>query len=69
MEWKLNDLTKESLKNIILRMAALLTEEQRQSLQELIEEYKGQKSEGEKLPVQVRMSQTLVEEKMRQIEY
>ena len=69
MEWKLNDLTKEGLKNIILRMAALLSEEQRQSLQELIEEYKGQKSEEEKLPVQVRMSQTLVEEKMRQIEY
>lgn len=68
MEMKLYSLTKEELQKVIKDMADFLSEEQCQKLQFLIEKVKDQKFEENPLPVQARMSQELVDEKMEQFE-
>lgn len=68
MELKLYSLTKEELQKVIKDMADFLSEEQCQKLQFLIEKVKDQKFEENPLPVQARMSQELVDEKMEQFE-
>lgn len=65
MKLGLNELSKKELQKIILKMETFLSEEQKQSLQKLVQECK--KSE-KNVPVQPRMSQEFVNEKMQQIE-
>lgn len=69
MEFKLDGLTKEKLQKVILDMTDFLSEEQCGRLQGLIEESRNQKFEEGQLPVQARMSQELVDEKMKRFEH
>lgn len=62
------ELSREELQNVILRMQEMLSEEQKQSLQEIIREYTKPDVDETSQPEQSRMSQELVEEKMRQIQ-
>ena len=68
MKLELDSLTKEELQKIIQDMAHFLSEGQYQRLQLLIEESKNAKTEEDQLSVQVRLTQELVDEKMRQFE-
>ncbi len=69
MELKLDGLTKEKLQKVVLDMMDFLSEEQCRRLQLLIEENRNQKFEENQLPVQARMSQELIDEKMNQFEH
>lgn len=69
MELKLDGLTREKLRKVILDMASFLSEEQCRRLQLLIEENRDQGFDEKQLPVQARMSQELVDEKMGQFEH
>ena len=62
------ELSREELQNVILRMQEMLSEEQKQSLQEIIRKCTKPDVDETSQPEQSRMSQELVEEKMRQIQ-
>lgn len=62
------ELSREELQNVILKMQEILSEEQKQSLQEIMRRCRKQDAGDTFQPVQARMSQELVEEKMRQIQ-
>lgn len=67
MEKKLKELSREKLSEIILKMSELLTKEQYQALEAIVEERISEGTEsGEKLPP-ARMSQEFVDEKMGQL--
>ena len=68
MEQKLKELSREDLLEIIRRMAKLLSEEQRQALEEMVEGYAPKAGESEKTPLPTRMSQEFVDEKMEQFQ-
>ncbi len=65
MELKLENLTVETLKSIIVSMTDFLSKEQCRTLQLLIEESRNQKPEEEHLPVPERMSQKFVDEETK----
>ena len=62
------ELSREELQNIILKMQEMLSEDQKQRLQAIMRECKKPNMDKTPQPAQVRMSQELVEEKMRQIQ-
>lgn len=62
------ELSREELQNVILRMQEMLSEEQKQSLQEIMRKCTKPDVDETSRPEQSRMSQELVEEKMRQIQ-
>lgn len=64
----LKKLSREGLQEIILKMSEIMSEEQQERLEKIIEEYVKESSAVQAYPVQVRMPQEIVDEKMRQIE-
>ena len=62
------ELSREELQNVILKMQEMLSEEQKQSLLEIMRECKKPDVDETSQPEKARMSQELVEEKMRQIQ-
>lgn len=68
MEQKLKALSRENLLEVIGKMAELLSEEQRQELDAMVEGYVPAEGEFEKTPIPARMSQEFVDEKMEQLE-
>lgn len=62
------ELSREELENVILKMQEMLSEEQKQSLQEIMRECKKLDVDETSQPVHTRMTQEFVEEKMRQIQ-
>lgn len=62
------ELSREELQNVILKMQEMLSEEQKQSLREIMRECKKPDVDETSQPEQAKMSQELVEEKMRQIQ-
>ena len=62
------ELSREELQNVILRMQEILSEEQKRSLQEIMRKCTKPDVDETSQPEQSRMSQELVEEKMRQIQ-
>lgn len=67
MKKKLKELSRENLQNIILDMAQLLSREQRQKLETLIDDCAAEKLLPEKKQLTARMPQELVDEKMEQL--
>ena len=67
MDADVKELSREELQNIILKVQEILSEGQKQSLQAIIRECKKQDAEGMSKPERARMSQELVEEKIKQI--
>ena len=65
---EVKELSREELQTVILKMQEMLSEEQKKSLQEIIKECKKTDVDETTQPEQARMSQELVEEKMRQIQ-
>ena len=63
----IKELSREELQNIILKMQEILSEEQKQSLQSIMRECKKTDVDEASQAEQVRMSQGLVDEKMKQI--
>lgn len=61
------ELSREELQNIILKMQEMLSEEQKQRLQEIMRECKQPDKDESLKPEQSRMSQEMVEEKIGQI--
>ena len=68
MEQKLKALSRENLLEVIGKMAELLSKEQRQELDAMVEGYVPAEGEFEKTPIPARMSQEFVDEKMEQLE-
>ncbi len=64
----LKKLSRESLQEIVLKMSEIMSKDQQEKLEKIIEEYGKETSALHESPVQVRMSQELVDEKMSQIE-
>lgn len=67
-ERKLEELSKDNLKQIILEMSDFLSGEQSQKLEALIEQSMRDNVEPERIRAAVRMSQEVADEKMNQIE-
>lgn len=63
----MQELSREELQNILRKLQEILSEEQKQNLQEMIRECKASNVDEILQPVQVRMSQELVDEKLKQI--
>lgn len=67
MEKKLEELSRETLQEIILKMTGLLSKEQYQTLKSMIEACKPESLKSKKTPLPTRMSQEFVDEKMEQL--
>ncbi len=67
IEQKLKNLTKENLQKVILELTRLLSADQRQELDKLLEDCASGPSEGRGAPVLSRMAQSFVDEKMEEI--
>lgn len=63
----LKELSRETLQEIVLKASELMSKEQLHQLEKIIEEYTRQTSAGQEHPIQIRMSQELVDEKMGRI--
>lgn len=66
MERRLEELSKDNLKQIILKMAESLSQVQYQQLEAVIEQYMRENLEPERIRAAVRMPQEVVDEKMKQ---
>lgn len=64
----IKELSKENLQEIILQMTENMSEDQQKRLEELVREYVGKLPADNEVPVNIRMSQELVDEKMERIE-
>ena len=64
----IKELSKESLEDIIFKLQEILSKEQKQELQKLVKKYKNKNGNKKQQPIQVRMSQELVDEKISQIQ-
>lgn len=68
MREKIKKLNQEELRQILLKMVELLSEEQQKTLNTMICEYMTAESKTEQKPAESRMSQAFVDEKMSQIQ-
>ncbi len=68
MKQKLDQLGKENLRQIILKMGEFLSREQYGQLERMVDEYISKDTEPEKAQIPTRMSQEYVNEKMSRIE-
>lgn len=68
MEQKLKGLSNDKLREIILEMAGLLTQEQVRKLETVIEKYAGRGEKNSGIPSPARMSEEYLKERMEQIE-
>lgn len=68
MKQKLKRLSRENLEAVLLELAGLLSEEQCQKLDDILETYAAKGAGTEKEMAPARMSQELVDEKMKQVE-